>query len=572
MKERIYFLDHLRTLAIFFVVVVHAGIVYEQVLENLWIVNDPVKNDSIGLVRMYLDIFIMYLIFFISGYFIPVSIKKKSATEFLKSKVKRILWPWVLAVFTLIPAYKIIFLYSRGLPQEEWYSYFHFFQRTGSDLGFFSNNPNQNWLWFLPILFLFQLLYLAGSKLNLFPLNISLKKAAILTLLIGVIYSMVISSAGLTGWFHSGFFEFQRERLLPYFLVFLLGAVSHQQQVFKSKKNKTHYIIANIVLTLSLTVFTVLALNLFFNLIDPERNFFFISDPIDRTGYYVTALLSMLSLLYVLLYAFRFNFNTTTPLMSLLNKNAYPVYIIHMIVLGIFAWGMLYLPVPAIAKYILLTILTFAGSNFLVYAYDRLLAKKVYLKVATFSLFVIAFFIITGSGNQQKTTTPPTSSIRLPGNISPPAIGLHEAVLKEDITVIRQHIEAGSDLNEREPSGGSSPLITAAVFGKTEAALLLIEAGANVNFQNNEGSTPLHSAAFFCRIPIVKALLANGADQGIKNKAGSTALDSVKGPFTSVKGIYDYFQQTFGSLGLQLDYEQIQKDRSKVIEILESKK
>ncbi|MCB9277255.1 MAG: hypothetical protein H6564_24695 [Lewinellaceae bacterium] len=39
MKERIYFLGHLRTLAIFLVVVVHAGIVYEPVLENSWIVS-----------------------------------------------------------------------------------------------------------------------------------------------------------------------------------------------------------------------------------------------------------------------------------------------------------------------------------------------------------------------------------------------------------------------------------------------------------------------------------------------------------------------------------------------------
>ncbi len=135
MKTRIYFLDHLRTFAIFLVVLIHAGIVYETILENIWIVSDPAKNSSIGLVRMYLELFVMYLIFFVSGYFVPLSVKRKSAMDFLKSKFKRILWPWVLAVFTLIPAYKIIFLYSRGLPQEEWYSYFHIFQRTGSDLG-----------------------------------------------------------------------------------------------------------------------------------------------------------------------------------------------------------------------------------------------------------------------------------------------------------------------------------------------------------------------------------------------------------------------------------------------------
>jgi hypothetical protein len=46
---------------------------------------------------------------------------------------------------------------------------------------------------------------------------------------------------------------------------------------------------------------------------------------------------------------------------------------------------------------------------------------------------------------------------------------------------IRQHIEGGAKPNERERSGGSSPLITAATFGQTEVAKALIEAGADVD-------------------------------------------------------------------------------------------
>ncbi len=171
-------------------------------------------------------------------------------------------------------------------------------------------------MWFLPILFLFQVLYLAFSKINSFQLKTSLKTGVVLTFIIGVIYSMIISNAGLTGWFHSGFLEFQRERLLPYFMVFLLGALCQKEKVFESKKNKKYYIIANVVLTLSLGVFTAVALNLFFNLIDPGRDYFFISDPIDRTIYYITALLSMLSFLYVLIHVFRFNFNKDYRLMD----------------------------------------------------------------------------------------------------------------------------------------------------------------------------------------------------------------------------------------------------------------
>ncbi|MFV0269107.1 MAG: hypothetical protein ACK5HT_18430 [Draconibacterium sp.] len=51
MKSRIYFLDNLRTFLILLVVVLHSGLVYESVLENSWIVTDPVKNNNIGLIR-----------------------------------------------------------------------------------------------------------------------------------------------------------------------------------------------------------------------------------------------------------------------------------------------------------------------------------------------------------------------------------------------------------------------------------------------------------------------------------------------------------------------------------------
>ena len=44
MKTRINFLDNLRTFLIFLVIVLHAGIVYEPILEEVWIVSDPVKQ------------------------------------------------------------------------------------------------------------------------------------------------------------------------------------------------------------------------------------------------------------------------------------------------------------------------------------------------------------------------------------------------------------------------------------------------------------------------------------------------------------------------------------------------
>ena len=565
MKTRIYFLDNLRTFLILLVVLIHSGIVYETILQDTWIVSDPLKNSSIGLIRMYLDLFVMFLIFFISGYFIPRSLENKTAGDFIKSKFKRIMLPWIMAVFTLIPAYKVIFLYSRGLPQEEWFSYFHIFQRVGGNPHLFSDNPVQNWLWFLPVLFLFQVLYLALSKTNVLTIKLSIKTAVLLTFILGLAYSLVISFNDLSGWFNSPILHFQRERLLIYFMVFLLGSLCYKLNVFESnKKNKKIYVLANLVLTLALSVFTAVALNLFLNMVTPDRNYFFVSETIDRIMYYITLLLSMLSFLYVFIYLFRFNFNKSNGLIAQLNKNSYQVYIIHVVVLGVIATLMLNLNIPVFIKYVLLTILTFTISNILVYVYRQLFQKSISMKKVTIVMVIATCLTIAVYAKQAKTGNSPINDIAQETQI----MGLHEAAIQGNLKVVRQHIKAGSDLDEKEPTGGSSPLITAIVFGKTEVAKVLIEAGANVNFRNNERSTPLHTAAFFCRIDIVEILLDKGVNKALKNKYGHTAFESVAGPFTDLKGVYDFFGKELGPLGLKLDNKQIEMTRPKIAEML----
>lgn len=564
MKTRVYFLDHLRTFLIFLVIVLHAGMTYERGFDMFWIVDDSAKCDSLAWVRTYIDLFVMFVMFFISGYFIPNSLKNKTNREFLTSKIKRILLPWIVAVFTLIPAYKIIFLYSRGLPQEEWFSYFHIFQRAGTDLTFFANNPAQNWLWFLPTLFVFQVVYWVLAKVNLLKIKFSLKTAVAVTFVIGLAYNLVISQLGLKGWHHSYFLEFQRERLLVYFMLFLLGSLCNKLKVFESSSKNIKYLIAAVlVLIPSLVIFKTVALNMFYNLIEPGRNHFLISDLMDRTVYYVTALSSIFGFLYILIYSFRTLFDKPNKLMAELNKNSYSVYIIHMIVIGFVALAMLNLNLPALVKYSISIVLTFVLSNALVSGYRVIFKRNNSMKVAALAVFVAAMFVFINKENIKQVKAEVEKT-----NVNAPAMGIYEAILRGDIEVVKQHIAAGSDLNEKDPSGGGNPLHTACIFGKTEIAMLLIEAGSDVNFKNNEGSTPLHTAAFFGRTKIVKALLAKGADKEIKNNAGSTALQSVIVPFEAVKGIYDYLGKAYEPFGLKLDYDQIQADRPVIADLL----
>jgi hypothetical protein len=147
-------------------------------------------------------------------------------------------------------------------------------------------------------------------------------------------------------------------------------------------------------------------------------------------------------------------------------------------------------------------------------------------------------------------------------------IDIHTAITNNNIALVKKYITAKKDLNIKEPMGGSSPLITACLYEKKEIALLLINAGANINFQNNDGSTALHVASFFCKPEMVKLLLSRKANKTIKNNFGSTALEIVLGPYSAVKPIYEPMKQMMEPMGVKIDLAYIEKTRPIIAKML----
>jgi ankyrin repeat protein len=153
-------------------------------------------------------------------------------------------------------------------------------------------------------------------------------------------------------------------------------------------------------------------------------------------------------------------------------------------------------------------------------------------------------------------------------SVKAPEVDIHTAVVTENEAALKQHIAAGTNINEKDPFGGSSPLISASVFGKPKMAKILIDAGADINFQNNDGSTALHTAAFFCHPEIVKMLLDKSADKTIKNKFGATPYETVAGSFTEAKGSYEMMEKILGPMGLKMDFAYIEKTRPEIATML----
>ncbi len=351
---RIYFLDNLRTFMIFLVVLFHAGWVYESSGSgaSFWIVDDPATNDLCGLLNLVLDIFVLPTIFFVSGFLAPASLRSKTAWTFVKAKSTRLMLPWAIAVLTLIPLYKVIFLYSRGLPQEHWTTYFHF-----------SNGIlSQNWLWFLPVLFLFNMFFLLLSKGPFTFPNVSLKTALVSTFLIGFAYSVGIDMFGLRGWTKIVVLDFQNERLLIYLMAFLIGALCFRNNVFVAKPKRTWlYHIVNAIAWIPITGYIVFLL---YPWLHPGS--YLVSETIHRLILWFSYQLSLFCLVYLVIETFQRYQNRQGTLRKELSRNSYYVYIIHVIVMGGLALALLDTSVPSLWKYLVVTSATYAASTLII--------------------------------------------------------------------------------------------------------------------------------------------------------------------------------------------------------------
>jgi len=359
--NRIHWMDNLRTIIIFLVFLYHAGGVYSLIFESFWLVADPATSDVIGILNIVLDISVMPTIFFISGYLIPMSLRDKNGWAFLKSRFRRLMIPWIIAVLTLIPLYKVIFLYSRGLPQEHWTTYFHFIR---------GNLTSQNWLWFLPVLFSFNILYVLLSKAKIRIPNISLKGAVIGSFLIGFVYSVGIGIVlGFRSWTKTPLIDFENEKLLVYFIIFMLGSLCFRQKVVEVKpQRKTMYTVVSSIAWIPITVhifsrvFWVLSMGSLGGLISPL---------VDRLIWWLGFHLSVLCMVYLLVQSFWRYLDRPGRIWNELNRNSYGVYIIHVIVIGAIALPLLNLAIPALLKYLILTVSAYLASNLIVSLYRR---------------------------------------------------------------------------------------------------------------------------------------------------------------------------------------------------------
>ncbi len=107
---------------------------------------------------------------------------------------------------------------------------------------------------------------------------------------------------------------------------------------------------------------------------------------------------------------------------------------------------------------------------------------------------------------------------------------LFNAVAKNDTTVITYLIKKGADVNSIKQQGwvNVSALITAINNNSVEAAKILLQNKADVNWEDGFNATALMYAASIGNIKLVQLLIDNGADVQHKDKQGNDAMSAAK--------------------------------------------
>ena len=111
-------------------------------------------------------------------------------------------------------------------------------------------------------------------------------------------------------------------------------------------------------------------------------------------------------------------------------------------------------------------------------------------------------------------------------------VTIHEAAKKGDILALKQHLDKGIDVNEKDKVFGRTPLhwmtynpITSTKNNK-KVAEMLIANGANLNTRDPWGQTPLHMAVVRNLKEVCVILIEKGADINLLDAEGRTPLDT----------------------------------------------
>ena len=187
---------------------------------------------------------------------------------------------------------------------------------------------------------------------------------------------------------------------------------------------------------------------------------------------------------------------------------------------------------------------------------------------------IIVLIALCGGENADVTENNESVETTVSSSVEEPTIDLITAVIDDDLETVNQHIAYGSDLNVQDGTFSNTPLNFAGIYGLTDIANALIDAGADLNLINDDNFTPLCNAAAWGHTSVVTILLDAGADLSAKcfeTQIGvSVSLSiAIGAPYSDyIKSLYVDHGEKYN---IPYDETKIIEGREKVIELLRNR-
>jgi peptidoglycan/LPS O-acetylase OafA/YrhL len=241
MQPRLRHLDNLRFAMVFCVLTLHAILAYDR-MNTWWYAADPDKLPGLEALTYLLDSFPLPLLFFLAGFFAETSLLRHGTKQFIVAKLRRLGFPLLVVVPTLIPAIAWYTFTTRGIHTPPAPLFWRTFLTDGllpdhelvtsvPDYSLQAVSFSQFHLWFISLLLCFMLVHPLVRRLLPHPGRTAPRTFAVFAFSVcAMAASMATLSATIPewSWLNLDWLLFQPVRLPLYYGMFLLGAMAQR--------------------------------------------------------------------------------------------------------------------------------------------------------------------------------------------------------------------------------------------------------------------------------------------------------------------------------------------------------
>lgn len=362
--ERFFYIDFLRVLAILLMFVYHVSMIF--VAEWDWHIKNAERSNVLMEVNYWMAFFRMPLLFFVSGFISCVLLDRLKTPAFIGQRFNRLIVPTIIGMF-LVVAPQVYF--ERRLQGVE-FSYLEFY-KTFLEFQWYPDG-NFHWLhlWFIPYLFVYNLLSIPIYQLLKSNSAEWIERAIsrhTLMLAVGFITIAITPYTFLSVHFPATYDLIHDYARHSFFIFFILaGVLAHRFNVIMVAIESNRTVLFQLALAAILTINIIR-----WNGWEPQNLWHdWLSHPLS---YVYIALLNINSWLWVLMllgYGKRY-LNKQSPCLDYCNKAVYPFYILHQTVIVALGYYVVQTQDDATLKYGFLLVACFLLTGFIYHLYIR---------------------------------------------------------------------------------------------------------------------------------------------------------------------------------------------------------